>query len=114
MNLIRLLADLFDAAKGWFAPRLRVIEVSGDRLPETIPTNRIVHLIDDGESWSVALRCPCGCDDVLELLLLPGVSPRWDLSFDRRGRPTLFPSVWRATECRSHFWIRGGRIVWCD
>ncbi|MDM9644782.1 DUF6527 family protein [Rhizobium sp. S163] len=29
-------------------------------------------------------------------------------------RPTLHPSVWRNSGCRSHFWVRRGRIAWCD
>ncbi|WP_425373246.1 DUF6527 family protein, partial [Klebsiella pneumoniae] len=32
---------------------------------------------------------------------------------DGKGRPTLYPSIWRTTGCRSHFWVRIGRIHWC-
>lgn len=103
----------YRSLKHWLAPAMRVVEVEGDSLPASIPPNRVVHLLDDGESWSVGMLCPCGCKDVLELMLLPGVRPRWDLKVDKRGRPTLVPSVWRTTGCRSHFWVREGRVSWC-
>jgi len=26
---------------------------------------------------------------------------------------TFYPSVWRKTDCRSHFWFTEGRVIWC-
>nr|WP_291162796.1 DUF6527 family protein [Hyphomicrobium sp.] len=59
------------------------------------------------------MRCPCGCGATIELMILPGANPRWSIQVDEVGRPTLQPSVWRQTGCRSHFWVRRGRIQWC-
>jgi hypothetical protein len=92
--------------------RLRVVE--GDAIPPRLPGRAVVLLRDDGEDWSVGLRCPCGCGDSIELMLVPEAKPRWDISVDDVNRPSLRPSVWRRTGCRSHFWLRGGRILWCD
>ncbi|MDX8494192.1 DUF6527 family protein [Mesorhizobium sp. VK22B] len=58
--------------------------------------------------------CPCGCGRRLELMLLKGVKPRWDLDVDQHDFPTLYPSVWVADGCRSHFFLRSGRIDWCN
>ncbi|WP_420496783.1 DUF6527 family protein [Szabonella alba] len=60
------------------------------------------------------MRCPCGCGDIIELLVIAEAKPRWDVGADRERRPTLSPSVWRKTGCRSHFWVRRGRVQWCD
>nr|WP_246810918.1 DUF6527 family protein [Ensifer sp. ENS09] len=60
------------------------------------------------------MRCPCGCGDTIELLVVDGAKPRWDLTMDEASRPTLHPSVWRGKGCRSHFWVRHGRIHWCE
>ncbi|WP_237362010.1 DUF6527 family protein [Rhizobium gallicum] len=57
--------------------------------------------------------CPCGCGRRLEVMLLKDVKPRWDLSVDKSGLPSLHPSVWVAEGCRSHFWLRNGKIHWC-
>ncbi|WP_338341959.1 DUF6527 family protein [Shinella sp. WSC3-e] len=47
------------------------------------------------------------------MLVVDAGKPRWDIAVDAKGRPTLRPSVWRNTGCKSHFWLRSGRIVWC-
>jgi hypothetical protein len=47
----------------------------------------------------------------VNIAMLPSV-PQQILK-DARGRPTLRPSVWLRTGCRSHFWIRDGRVEWC-
>ncbi|HGM6050712.1 DUF6527 family protein [Stenotrophomonas bentonitica] len=70
-------------------------------------------MLDHGEEWSIGLNCPCGCGEVVELLLIEEVDENWSLRIDDIGRPTLTPSVWKATGCRSHFWITNGQIRWC-
>jgi hypothetical protein len=73
----------------------------------------VVLTIDEGEPWSVGIRCPCQCGGVIEMLVLPGAKPRWDVAVDHRGRPTISPSIWRNVGCKSHFWLREGRVHWC-
>lgn len=95
-------------------PARRLVVVRGDMLPTSLPSRDVVLLRDDGEDWSVGMRCPCGCGETIELMLLRKAKPRWDLRVDEEQRPTLRPSVWRKAGCRSHFWLRQGRIAWCD
>lgn len=97
-----------------FGPRRRLRLVEGDSLPKTMPRRDLVLARDEGEDWCVGMRCPCGCGDVIELLVIPEAKPRWDVSEDAKRRPSLSPSVWRQTGCRSHFWLQAGRIQWCD
>lgn len=111
--LTRIWGVVHEAASRWFGLRLRTYRVEGDILPAHIRPNQLIHLLDDGESWSAGFLCPCGCGDVLEVALIKGARQRWSLSVDGKGRPTLHPSIWRATGCRSHFWVRKGRIHWC-
>lgn len=40
------------------------------------------------------------------------VKPRWSLEVDAQGLPTLRPSVWLTGGCRSHFFLRKGKIIW--
>jgi hypothetical protein len=94
------------------ARRLHVIE--GDSLPKALPRRDIVLARDDDEDWCVGMRCPCGCGQTIELMLIREVRPRWDLTIDDRGRPSLRPSVWRLAGCRSHFYLKHGRVQWCD
>ncbi|WP_443069350.1 DUF6527 family protein [Sulfitobacter sp. EhC04] len=59
------------------------------------------------------MRCPCGCGDDLEVMLLSEVKPNWSLKTKDEDPPTLRPSVWRKTGCMAHFWLRNGHIHWC-
>jgi hypothetical protein len=88
--------------------------IEGDTLPAKLPFRNLMLARENGEDWCVGLRCPCGCGQRLEMILLKEVKPRWDVMLDRRGRVTLHPSVWLRNGCRSHFWIHAGKIVWCD
>lgn len=87
----------------------RIVRVG--ELPDILKRGSL-YLIGDGAPWSAALLCPCGCRDVIQLSLLDGDPPRWRLSLDGDGLPTLVPSVRRTQGCRSHFFLRRGRVVW--
>jgi hypothetical protein len=96
-----------------YGPARRIRVTNGDALPETLPWRDLLLTMDDGEHWSVGMRCPCGCGDTIELLVAAEGKPRWEVTIDEVRRPTLHPSVWRQKGCRSHFWIRRGRVHWC-
>ena len=96
------------------APRYISRFVEGDELPELVNENEVVVAREGDTLWSAAMICPCGCKQRLEVMLLDGVKPRWDFFLDAGGRPSLKPSVWRVVGCRSHFWLRGGQIIWCE
>lgn len=61
------------------------------------------------EFGTAAHLCPCGCGEKIRTPLGP---TEWRFSDDREG-PSLFPSVgnWHLP-CRTHYWIRDGRIEW--
>lgn len=93
----------------------RALEVfEGDTPPTKLPWLNLALAREDGEDWSVGMHCPCGCGQRLELMVLPDVKPRWDLYTNAKGYVTLRPSVWLATGCRSHFWLRNGKVIWCE
>jgi len=94
-------------------PRRRLYVITGDSLPKRLPRRDLVLARDNGEDWCVGLRCPCGCGDILELLVVAEAEPRWDIVIDKRGKPSLSPSIWRKTGCHSHFWLSKGRVRWC-
>ena len=100
--------------KASLKPRRSLVVVEGDTLPEKLPLSNLVMARDGDENWSVGLRCPCGCGKRLEMMLLKEVKPRWDITVDSRGRVSLHPSVWLREGCRSHFWVKAGKIIWCD
>ncbi|WP_368860638.1 DUF6527 family protein [Mesorhizobium sp. GbtcB19] len=85
--------------------------MSADVPEKTRP--RTVYLIgDDGPPWAAAFICPCGCGELVRLSLVRRDSPSWVASVGKGGRADLHPSVRRIRGCRSHYFIRDGRIVW--
>lgn len=101
------------ALREGLAPARRVRIADGDMLPAMLPARNLILVEDEAEPWSIGMRCPCGCGETVELPLSPDLEPRWDLTIDRKKRPSLSPSVWRKTGCRSHYWLSKGRVRWC-
>lgn len=85
----------------------------GDEPPHDLKRGQLVVAREDGELWAAAFICPCGCGERIELALLPEVKPHWKLKSDSPKAPTLHPSVWRKVGCKSHFWVRQGKVQWC-
>src|SRR4051812_27746086 len=113
MNGVRKwLAAIWAWITGAFDRPYRLIVVEGS-FPTRIRSKRLYVLTEDGVPWEARLICPCGCKAALDLNLLPDERPTWRFKADKTGRATLHPSVWRNTDCKSHFILRNGRIKWC-
>jgi Family of unknown function (DUF6527) len=111
----KIFSILWDAVRRAVLPwihRDRIRSVWVEELPESLRHRRL-YLLGDLQPWSAAFLCPCGCGEVIQLSLLPNDSPKWYVTFDRDGFPTLVPSVWRRNGCGSHFFLRHGSVVWC-
>lgn len=115
-------ASLWRGFRRWLAglrpfrrvpPPWRVEFVESDLLPATLPDRCVVVAREDGELWSAGLRCPCGCGEIIELPLFAEADQHWRVRVGADGLPSLSPSVWRRTGCRSHFWLSDGRVRWC-
>ena len=82
-------------------------------LPDS-PKALIVYVAGQGShAWGAALLCPCGCGERIDLNLLKQVRPCWTLEEHPDGTISLMPSVWRQKGCKSHFFVRRGKIDWC-
>jgi hypothetical protein len=106
-----------------FVPR-RLIALWPSRKPKLFRSIRVeefpdkleqakVYLAGEGDNlWAASMICPCGCGEVIELNLLKQARPRWSAQEHSDGTISLAPSVWRQKGCRSHFYVRHGRIDW--
>lgn len=68
-----------------------------------------VYLIED---WCITFNCPCGCGEIIQLNSLPDSSPKWTYSI-KRNSINILPSIRRVKGCKSHFWIKSGKVRWC-
>lgn len=106
--IFRYLTLLFDR----FFTRSLVI-IKGDSLPNKMPICSIVIAIEEDEVWCVGLKCPCGCGYIVELPIINEANPRWDFQINPKNKISLYPSVSLNKGCKSHFWVKEGKIIWC-
>ncbi|MDP1844942.1 MAG: DUF6527 family protein [Sediminibacterium sp.] len=119
--MIRIL-DFFRAFKIWEkiafikwrkrkAPLYKTLRVSD--FPEE-PKPYVLYLLGKtDQEWLAGMMCPCGCGDLIELVL-DGACPSWRLFISPNGSPTLSPSIYRSVHCQSHFFLENGIICWCS
>jgi hypothetical protein len=82
-------------------------------VPET-PTAGTLYVAGEGpHRWAALMLCPCGCGDSIQLNLLAKARPSWDIEEHSDDTISIYPSVWRTKGCRSHFFVRHGRVDWC-
>lgn len=125
-RIVEFLSVLFPGRDGKditsHVPREQLPEVFFDQLSivdktpgnTSIREKEFVEIVYENVARWVMFRCPCSCGTVISLPLQQHHHPRWTVSASAAGRPTLRPSVWQNKGCMSHFWIRDGRVFWCD
>jgi hypothetical protein len=64
------------------------------------------------QKWAY-FRCPAKADEIIQLSLMPGHRPRWEVRTDWLNRPTIHPSLRQLEGSYAHFWVKRGRIEWC-
>jgi hypothetical protein len=84
-----------------------------DELPDIAESSTIYILGTSRYLWSVAMLCPCGCGELLQMSLHEDGYPRWKLIQHEDGTVSLDPSVSRIVGCRSHFWLQRSQVQWC-
>lgn len=68
-------------------------------------------LVERGVPRWLLMACPCGCGAVLPINLDARAGKAWRLYRSQKWGMSLFPSVWRDTDCRSHFIIWRNNIL---
>jgi hypothetical protein len=92
-------------------PRYRTVVV--EDTPEHFLPRHVYLVGENGHFWCAAMLCPCGCQVIIQLNLLTSTRPAWRfVQHPRSGALTFRPSVWRTQGCRSHFFLRDGRVHW--
>ena len=111
-----LLAGFWGWLRSWFVrekPIRPLQTVHLEELPDTLDPKNVYVLGEGQHVWFVAMMCPCGCKETLQMSLLHDAKPKWKLIEHGDGMISLRPSIWRKVGCRSHFFLRRGLIQWC-
>jgi len=94
-------------------PDFLVCTVTDHPDPAAIAKERVYVVGGKGFSKWAYFRCPADAEEIIQLSLMPERRPRWRVSADFLGRPTIEPSVRQLDGSFAHFWIRKGRVDWC-
>ena len=87
--------------------------VTYEELPDNFEENKLYLVGENNAYWQAAMLCPCNCGDLIQLTLDTKGKPRWQVSLNKRIQPTLRPSVHRKVNCKSHFVLKDGKVIWC-
>jgi hypothetical protein len=66
-------------------------------------------VVERGRPRWLILACPCSCGSQIPVNLDSRAGPAWRL-YRRRSGVTVYPSIWRDSDCESHFIIAHNRI----
>ncbi|MEX2166680.1 MAG: DUF6527 family protein [Methyloceanibacter sp.] len=94
-------------------PDLLVRPVPDHPAPESMEPGFIYVLGGKGYRKWAWFRCPADTSEIIQLSLMPSRRPRWQVSVDLLGRPSLHPSVRQLAGSYAHFLVKRGRVVWC-
>ena len=86
--------------------------VHANELPDNLRRRTIYLIGENNFFWFAGLLCPCGCESVIQLNLIPEVRPRWLFEEHADGTVSLTPSIWSRRGCGSHYFLKRGLIVW--
>lgn len=64
------------------------------------------------QKWAL-FQCPTGSGEIIQLSLSKKYSPRWKITIDNFGRPSINPSIRQMEGSYAHFIIRNGQVNWC-
>jgi hypothetical protein len=95
----------------WWPGKWRLVYVDD---PPDAPARRRLYVVGTPDDpFQAVMDCPCGCRTPIFLDLVKSQGAQhWRLRIAPNGCPSLVPSVWRVDGCRSHFWLKEGRIRW--
>jgi hypothetical protein len=80
-------------------------------IPESLRPGLLYIEGDGGKFWFASLLCPCGCKQEININLDENESPCWELGKEELS--DLSPSLWKNNGCKSHFFLKKGKVQWC-
>lgn len=74
-----------------------------------------IYLWGYGPPFAALFLCPCGCGKEISIRVVQGKPDAyqcWTFETHEDGTITLSPSILQRFDCKAHFFIRRGRVVW--
>ena len=107
---------MFKKLYNWCKIFLKKEKVYSYKFEEDVPdkfNSRTIYIIsNDNFHWQVVMLCPCRCNKTLHMNLIKGNHPNWRFEIDKKKLISVYPSINRTVGCKSHFFIKKGKIIW--
>ncbi len=85
-----------------------------DDIQESYEYGKLYLVGSKGNFWLTVFHCPCGCGELLQLLLLDDATPHWTAELIDENHVDLSPSIWKIHGCKSHFFVKNNRVIWAS
>ena len=95
----------------WKRPDFLWIDVADAPDASDLARDMVYREVRGGYPKWVHLMCP-RCKEHIQLSLAG--NPHWTIRIDWLRRPEIHPSIWQTGSCQAHFFVRHGKILWCD
>lgn len=90
----------------------RILAKEVRELPSPLRLRTVYIVLEGKQKLHAAFICPCGCTATILLNLIRDTDPYWKIRTGKVQGVSISPSIWRTSGCRSHFFIRRGKIIW--
>lgn len=107
-----MLKRLFDWIKRLFYKKKPFRYKYVEDVPNVLKSKTIYIIGVENNPWQLIMECPCGCKNTLHMNLMKEESPVWSYVIENKKMITIHPSINRIVGCKSHFFIRNGKLVW--
>ena len=85
-----------------------------DDIPKKMKKRVIYILGGRKHSFQVIMRCPRSCKKNIYLNISDQHKKRWYVTEHNDGTVSIRPSIWVQDKCNCHYWIKEGRVFWCE
>ena len=83
-------------------------------IPDEVRENVMYHVGEGEFKWLIVFKCPCGCHETIQLNLLKEARPAWRVKVHDNSDVSIYPSVNRTVNCKSHFNITRNSVRWWE
>ena len=102
--------EIFRKLAEWFTSKYQYSFC--EDLPENVSDKTFYIVGEKRNPWVLVFKCPCGCNQTIQLNLLKEADPCWSFRITSKKEINIRPSIWRTTGCKSHFVVRNNKIDW--
>ncbi len=109
VNLRKIFKKFWRSNNKYYKNYIIVGDLDDIKFEDEIKKNNFILFGIEKFKW-LYFKCPCRCENTIQLNLMRTISPKWKVSINRDKTINIYPSVIN-TKCNSHFWVNKNRVT---